>query len=180
MKPKPSAEVATINADDVLKRKGDPMSAVSGSQVPAFSTALVRLVAGTVWNFANDTHEAKSTKAAAALAAVRAFEPKDEIEGMIAAQAVALHLAAMECARRAMLPDQPGEAASRLLRDTANLSRAMVDMTEVIDRRRGKGPQVVRVERVVVHEGGQAIVGTVSSDAGPEGGGTGQSQGKTP
>jgi hypothetical protein len=29
----------------------------------------------------------------------------------------------------------------------------------------GKGPQVVRVERVVVHEGGQAIVGNVQPAA---------------
>jgi hypothetical protein len=34
-------------------------------------------------------------------------------------------------------------------------------MLDALDRKRGKGPQVVRVERVVVHEGGQAIVGNV-------------------
>jgi hypothetical protein len=39
----------------------------------------------------------------------------------------------------------------------------MTDMLEALDRKRGKGPQVVRVERVVVHEGGQAIVGNVRS-----------------
>ena len=37
----------------------------------------------------------------------------------------------------------------------------MTDMIEALDRKRGKGPQVVRVERVIVHEGGQAIVGNV-------------------
>jgi hypothetical protein len=37
----------------------------------------------------------------------------------------------------------------------------MTDMLDALDRKRGKGPQVVRVERVVVHEGGQAIVGNV-------------------
>jgi hypothetical protein len=37
----------------------------------------------------------------------------------------------------------------------------MTDMLEALDRKRGKGPQVVRVERVVVNEGGQAIVGNV-------------------
>lgn len=35
-------------------------------------------------------------------------------------------------------------------------------MLEAIDRKRGKRPQVVRVERVVVQDGGQAIVGNVS------------------
>ena len=39
----------------------------------------------------------------------------------------------------------------------------MTDMLDALDRKRGKGPQVVRVERVVVHEGGQAIVGNVQA-----------------
>jgi hypothetical protein len=43
-----------------------------------------------------------------------AFAPTDEIEGMIAAQAMAAHHASMECSRRAMVPDQPFEAAQAL------------------------------------------------------------------
>ena len=100
-------------------------------------------------------------RAAGAVDMMQAFKPKDAIEGMIAAQAVALHMMTMETARRAQILGQPGEAASRLRRDTANLARAMTDMCDALDRRRGKGPQVVRVERVVVNEGGQAIVGQV-------------------
>jgi len=38
--------------------------------------------------------------------------------------------------------------------DRQALARAMTDMLDALDRKRGKGPQVVRVERVVVHEGG--------------------------
>ena len=68
----------------------------------------------------------------------------------------------MECFWRAMIPAQPFEVTDRLRRQGANLSRAMVDMAEAIDRRRGKGPQLVRVERVVVQDGGQAIVGAIA------------------
>ena len=60
-----------------------------------------------------------------------------------------------------MLPGQPSEVASKLRKDAANMARAMTDMLDAMDRKRGKGPQVVRVERVVVHEGGRAIVGNV-------------------
>ena len=105
----------------------------------------------------------------AACAALAAFKPTNEIEGMIAGQAVALHHAAMECLRLAMNPGQPFEIATRLRKDGANMARGMTDMLDAMDRRRGKGPQVVRVERVVVHEGGQAIVGTVSAAAGIHG-----------
>ena len=58
-------------------------------------------------------------------------------------------------------------------KDDANLARAMADMLDALDRKRGKGPQVVRVERVVVHEGGQAIVGNVQPAASKVGEGKG-------
>jgi hypothetical protein len=99
------------------------------------------------------------------MAALKAFKPKDEIEGMLAAQAVALHFGAMECFRRAMIPDQPGEFQTKLRKDGVNLARGMADMLEALDRKRGKGPQVVRVERVVVNDGGRAIVGNLSPGA---------------
>jgi hypothetical protein len=45
----------------------------------------------------------------ATAAALSGIGPKDEIEGMIAAQLVAAYNAAMECFRRAMIPDQTFE-----------------------------------------------------------------------
>ncbi len=90
-------------------------------------------------------------------------EPNKSLEGMLAAQAVAAHHGAMECYRRAMLPDQPSEIATKLRKDAANLSRTMVDMLGALDRKRGKGPQVIRVERMVVQDGGQAGVGNVQA-----------------
>jgi hypothetical protein len=110
---------------------------------------------------------------AAVAAALGAFKPKDEIDAMFAAQAVALHFSTIECLRRAMIPEQPFEIASKLRKDGANLARCMADMIEALDRKRGKGPQVVRVERVVVHDGGQAIVGAVSAGASIRGRGEG-------
>ena len=80
---------------------------------------------------------------------------------MLAAQAMAQHHASMECSRRAMLPDQPFEASQGLRKAAANASRTFIELVAALDRKRGKGAQVVRVERVVVHEGGQAIVGNV-------------------
>jgi hypothetical protein len=49
--------------------------------------------------------------------------------------------------------------ASKLRKDAANLARAVVDMPDALDPERGKGPQVVRVERVVVNEGRTAAPG---------------------
>lgn len=101
-----------------------------------------------------------------AYSALAAFKPTDEIEGMLAAQATAMHLASMECFRRAMLAEQPFEMATKMRKDGVNLARGMTDMLEALDRKRGKAHQVVRVEQVVVHEGGRAIVGNVGYGAG--------------
>ncbi len=92
--------------------------------------------------------------------AMAAFKPQDEIEGMLAAQAVAMHFAAMGCfvASHGVPPD----IASRYRRDGANLARAMTEMLTALDEKRGKRRrQVVRVEKVTVEAGAQAIVGNV-------------------
>jgi hypothetical protein len=93
------------------------------------------------------------------------FKPQDGVEGMMAAQAIGLHSAAMECLRRAMISEQPAHMADQLRRQAANLSRTFMDMLAALDRKRGKGTQVVRVERVQVAAGGQAIVGTIQAGA---------------
>ena len=99
----------------------------------------------------------------AALAALRDAAPRDALEGMLAAQMVALHHAAMECLRRAHLPEQAFEVRQANLGQANKLIRTYATLLEALDKHRGKGqPQVVRVERVNVEAGGQAIVGAVS------------------
>ena len=53
---------------------------------------------------------------------------------MIAAQAMAAHHASMECSRRAMVPDQPFEAAQGLRKAAANASRTFVELLSALDR----------------------------------------------
>jgi hypothetical protein len=157
-------------AADLLRPKAGEQNPITGSDNPAFSRHLLSTVGSTLWFPEGTPPEQIVAATAAALSAVQGFAPRDPVEGMMAAQAVALHHAAMECFRRAMIPGQSFEVADRLRRQGANLSRAMVDMAEGIDRRRGKGPQVVRVERVVVQDGGQAIVGTITPGGGSNAG----------
>lgn len=137
---------------------------IGGSKVSSFNNAMLRRTLSTVWCFKGEKDDQKRMMAAA-YAAMAAFKPTNEIEGMLAAQAVAMHFGAMECFRRSIIGEQPPDIASKLRKDGANLARGMVDMLDALDRKRGKGPQVVRVERVVVNEGGQAIVGNVQPAA---------------
>ena len=99
------------------------------------------------------------------MAALVGIGPKDEIEGMIAAQLIATHYAAMECYRRAMGSDQTFEGRHENLRQATKLTRASAALVDALNRHRGKGQQKVTVEHVHVHSGGQAIVGTIETSA---------------
>jgi hypothetical protein len=86
--------------------------------------------------------------------------PKDEL-----AQLVASHNAAMECQRRAN-NDQTFEGRKEYLNQANKLSRTFATLLESLNRHRGKGQQKMTVEHVHVHEGGQAIVGSVETQGG--------------
>lgn len=174
---RPPAAVVTVDAAGLMAPPEPKLRAFGGSRHDTFNNVLANAVVAAVWRPEWMGPEEQGRHATAALAALKAFAPRDEIEGMIAAQAVALHQAAMECLRRAMVPEQPSEAASRLRRDAANLARCMIEATEAIERRRGRAPQVVRVEKVTVQSGGQAIVGAVATGAAAPPGGRGRDQG---
>ena len=64
----------------------------------------------TGWHFTGQSDEDRARQLFVAVTGMQAFKPSDEIEAMLAAQAMAAHHASMECSRRAMIPDQPFEA----------------------------------------------------------------------
>ena len=85
---------------------------------------------------------------------------------MLAAQMVATHEAAMECFRRAALSEQTFVGRELGLKYGDKLVRSFAALTDALNRHRGKGQQVVRVEHVTVQAGGQAIVGAVTQGGG--------------
>jgi hypothetical protein len=88
-----------------------------------------------------------------------AIGPKDELEGMLAAQLISYHNASMEYYRRAMIGEQTFEGRRENLNQANKLSRTYATVLEALNRHRAKGQQKVTVEHVHVHEGGQAIEG---------------------
>jgi hypothetical protein len=135
---------------------------IGGSRSDRFNNTLIDSMIKTGWFPPGQSEEDRNRLLFVAVKGLQAFAPADEIEGMIAAQAMAAHHASMECSRRAMVPDQPFEAAQGFRKAAANASRTFIELLSALDRKRGKGgQQVVRVEHVHVHQGGQAIVGNV-------------------
>ena len=82
----------------------------------------------------------------ATVAALAGVGPKDEIEGMMAAQLIAAHSAAMECYRRGMLSEQSFEGSRENLAQASKASRTFTTLLEALNRHRGKGQQHVTVE----------------------------------
>lgn len=169
-------ETDTIELTDprfLTDKKTCPMS---GSKNDNFANMLANQAAGSLWLGHSNKDDAAKLKQAA-LVGLMGAAPKDELEGMAAAQMVAAHNATMECFKRAMIPDQSVDSRDYNLNHAGKLMRAYAGMIEALGRYRGKGQQKVTVEHVHVHAGGQAIVGNVNH---PEGGGVQKKTGEQP
>lgn len=99
-----------------------------------------------------------------ALEQYESLDPQDGLEGLLAQQMVATHSAALECLRRAVLPNQTTTGRDNALKQAEKLMSLYLKQAAALDKRRGKGQQKVTVEHVTVNAGGQAIVGNVESE----------------
>tara|TARA_R110000803_G_scaffold176711_1_gene239098 strand:+ start:4090 stop:4725 length:636 start_codon:yes stop_codon:yes gene_type:complete len=115
---------------------------------------------------ASDFEKLDATRANNAIAMMDELKPSDGPEAMLAAQMVAVHVAAMQCFSRAMLDGQSFLTRDLNLKHGAKLSRIYAQQVEALDKHRRKGQQTVVVEHVHVNDGGQAIVGNVSAGRG--------------
>ena len=134
----------------------------TGSNFEDFSNVLMTQIINAVF-LAYSNEEEREAQQQACFGALAGIGPKDETEGMLAAQMLSTHNAAMECFRRAMLKEQSLESRQMNLNYANKLSRTYALHMEALDKHRGKGQQKVTVEHVHVHQGGQAIVGTVQT-----------------
>jgi hypothetical protein len=134
---------------------------ISGSEDEDFSRNLIHQVVAAQ----SPDYSASDQQLNAVLAAMTAMQPADALEGMVGAQLIAIHHAAMECYRRAAIDGQSFHGWRESLNQASKLSRTFAALSEARDRRRGKAHQRITVEHVHVHAGGQAIVGSVTSGA---------------
>jgi hypothetical protein len=138
---------------------------MTGSADENRALVLFRQAASTVWSSAAHSQEQRSKNIQAVIAALEGLAPSDELEGMLAAQNVATHNAAMECLRQAMIEEQTFEGREQSLKNAAKLLGVYTRQVEALDKHRGRGQQKITVEHVTVNAGGQAIVGNVEAGA---------------
>ena len=132
-----------------------------GTCDPSFHAGIMRQVA----SLGAQGAKLDETNSNFVVSVVRAVEPRDELETMLAVQMGAVHAATMMMARRlnhvTTIPQQ--DAAERALN---KLARTFATQMETLKRYRTGGQQKVTVEHVTVNAGGQAIVGAVSHGGG--------------
>ena len=87
-------------------REEAKLKALGGSGSDDFNKVLSCQIANTLWLDGDAEARQRQFQAGAALIGIK---PADEIEGMLAAQMVATHNAAMECFRRSMIREQTFE-----------------------------------------------------------------------
>jgi hypothetical protein len=123
-----------------------------------FATGLL----GQLVDVSRTGREPKASELDYMIATVQSIAPKDEIEALLASQMAAIHNATMSAARRL------NQADTTLERDSASnalnkLARTFAAQLEALKRYRSDGEQAptVKVQRVTVHDGGQAIVGNI-------------------
>ena len=160
---KPTVALAIHHPNDL---KGE-QNFVGGSMSDGWNHEIANQIINILWTKHLDDDEASKLRTAAVEALI-GIKPRDEVEGMIAAQLIACHNASMECYRRAMLPDISFDTRHGNLNSANKLSRTYSTLLEALNRHRGKGQQKVTVEHVHVHAGGQAIVGNVEPGGGAQ------------
>ena len=89
------------------------------------------------------------------------LKPRDAIEAMLITQMATTHVAMTSLSQK-MMDASIYDVREAMERSMTRLSRTYIAQMDALKKYRAKAQQTVRVERVTVNQGGQAIVGDVS------------------
>jgi hypothetical protein len=102
---------------------------IGGSLSDSWNNLLADQAVQALW-IKNSDQAGREKQCRATIAALVGINPKDELEGMVAAQLIAAHNVAMECYRRAMIGDQSFEGRRESLSQANKLSRTFAALLE--------------------------------------------------
>lgn len=150
-------------------REKAKLSDMGGSRADEWNSSLANFLARALPTSSEMfSKEDQEREKVAALCGLTDCAPADPLEAMMFAQIISANATALELQRRAWLANQTFEARTRFLGLADRSARTVALLVETLNRHRGKGQQIVRVERVTVNEGGQAVVGAITQHRGGE------------
>ena len=100
----------------------------------------------------------------------RGAEPRNEVEAALAIQMACAHVVTMAVLSRAGGAYGGNRHVAMMAAAAARLQHAFTAQVETMRRLRSGGTQVIRIERVEVKEGGQAVIGNLKAGTGVLGG----------
>jgi len=176
----PVPELQVTHGDGVVKIGVDHPHIETGTVVlmdslgtanEALFKGLVAQLSGLATAKLPEEIELKEIELNFSMSVVQAVKPRDEAEALLATQMAAMHHAVMQAAQRLTKVQtiEQQDSASRMLNQCA---RTFVSQLEGLKRHRSTSEQVVKVQHVNVHDGGQAIVSSTLQSGG--GGGYGK------
>jgi hypothetical protein len=135
---------------------------IGGSESDAWNKYIGAQALASIRPYIGD-EEKRDKMRAIVTAGLNGIAPRDEVEGMIAAQMLACHDTAMGCFRDALNSKLHGRLWHEYLEQANKLSRTFAMLLDALNRHCGKGQQRIVVEHVNIHPGGQAVVGIVEA-----------------
>ena len=103
------------------------------------------------------------TSVNAVLAFIEGAEPKNEVEAALAIQMACAHAVSMAVLSRAGGAYGGDRHVAMMAAAAARLLNDFTAQVEILRRLRSGGTQVIRIERVEVKEGGQAVIGNLKA-----------------
>lgn len=137
---------------------------VTGTQSQEFANRIIAFLESVQFQPPGTTEGQQFLDAVSAMAEMK---PSNATEALLATQMIGVHEAAVQLLKRAVLKDQTIAGVDANVLRATRLMRLFLEQVEAMQRLKGKaGQQKVIVEHVNVHDGGKAIVGTVTASGG--------------
>ena len=130
--------VARCPPPQELEKHNPQLKHLAGSNYDDWNTLVANQVMQSGWYPSKMDDEQRQKMHFGFLCFMSGVEPKDELEGMLASQLLASHNAAMECYRRAMLPEQTFEGRRENLSQANKLLRTIFVFHPQVREQRGQ------------------------------------------
>jgi hypothetical protein len=158
---KPNKKPDKAEEPVVIEAKSGSGKDIGGGESEKWNLRQMRLLVSALPGIKSYDKKDAGEIGSAVVSGVMDLKPKDPIEGMLAAQIVVAHEAALDMYRRAWSqPPEYFEARCRYLQMADRAQRTVAMLTERLDRHRGAGQQSITVKHVTVNAD-SAIVANV-------------------
>lgn len=157
-KPKTTVAIQKLRTPEALV---EARKRITGASAESVADLLVTQMASmSVWG----RDKTDADKGVVAVDLLAELQPANASEAMLSVQTFSVHEAALLFLQRASIAGQTFEGADANVARAVRLMRLFNEQLELMAKLKGKtSQQKVTVEHVHVHQGGQAIVGAVST-----------------